>query len=289
MIILEVTHKNHHSSIPESIVSNGVEYMSTINVRPAFLSSLTAMRIATACKKNAVDIVVVHRKADAMAAISARRLGYGFKIMFYVEQFDRVPISIPAEICTGVDVWAFDCAETRDRWSHIEKHCFKSTVILPYPTGLNMDNIYESVEKDKLTATYSGNLEHPHNLKDFIEAVHRHGLRDRIKITVYGTAKPRTIMPVVKLARLYKIDVDWAGERTEDLSILPDGIIPGGHALAPAELHRVSKGVPVVTAHNLERWTQTDGRREMSGHCAGMLEPYGMDAFYNQLQRITSC
>lgn len=190
-----------------------------VNVSTLVASSfsfITSTRLANAIKKNQASLVVVDRLKDAIAAVSARKLLTkdlsNYKIIYSVSSFDHRPTGVPTEVCRGIDCWVFDCQATELEYTNNEFIEVHRAVIIPPTTAITIADAHKNEQqRDALHISVVGDLSDGERLHRTVRAVAA-CTRSKVELHVYGTGKPRTIMPIVNEARhLDGLSVVWHG------------------------------------------------------------------------------
>jgi hypothetical protein len=215
-------------------------------------SFITSTRLANQLKKSKAEIVIVDRLRDAIAAVSARKLvskqSAGFKIIYSVSALATMPHGVPTEVCRGIDCWVFDneCAEKAySEHEFIEVH---RSVIIPPTTSITIAAEKKEHDRDSLHISVVGNLDDGDRMQRIVRAVASCS-RNNLELHVYGTGKPRTIMPIVNEARhLDGLKVVWHGSNYDLAQIVADSDLAVGAYRVPGneDIFLRSLGVAVV-------------------------------------------
>lgn len=266
------------------------------NITPSSMSFLTSMRIATECKHNLPEAVIVFSPSQAMAAISAQKItskknsNRPYPIILYVGHDSDIPKAVTRQIAEGIDAVIYETTESRDKWQQVKNsNLFKKTYILPIPPTLSTLNSTtspsnltspsdststltspsdssDSSSPSQLKLGYIGPIHNGLSLKKTIETLSRLDSDHRPKLTVIGTGRPRIVMPLVKLARANNVDVEWTGDEYDLIQILNslDGFVQSTVALSSDEKIALKFGIPMIQIENLEKWFKKDEREKMS-------------------------
>lgn len=226
-------------------------------MRPSPISALTALQIASEADKCAATIVHVSRLSDAMAAISARKLGKStYKIVMEVEPCAEPPRRIPRDILAGVDAWIFPAEsavwpDARGVHVIVMPPCGEPLASLPLllpdcVTPANGDANEMSVSPRRLlwVGPIDGNYT---RLAQAIESV---GPSQQLRIC--GTGKARHTMPLVRRSK-QSSNIVWLGEEynlTNELN-QADAIIQSGSTPTLLELRAASLQTPLPMAASI--------------------------------------
>lgn len=211
-------------------------------MHPSPISALTALQIASEADKCAATHVRVSRVADAMAAVSARKVAKSpFKIIMEVEPCAEPPRRIPRDILAGVDAWIFP-AEIAV-WPDIPT---ARVIILP-PCGEPLASLPLVAPADTRNGgahplwigPIDGNYD---RLRQAVEVV---GPDQTLRIC--GTGKARHTMPIVRRSREKNAAIEWLGETynlTDELA-RATSIIQSGPTPTLLELRAASLQTPL--------------------------------------------
>lgn len=275
MLILKINNKKASEVLDDATRAELTDHGVIVeDLEPSPMSFLTAMRIASLCKKHTPSLVMAYSIVDAMGAISARELtrkrSDDFKVAFRVTSRMAVPRSIPKAVRKGIDTWIFDSENSREAWHGLVVGCQTCTIARPEV----MFHVEHTTDKD-IDATlaelvFIGKMDKAANLSKMVDAMANLEPEQRPAIRVSGTGKARYVMPVVKKSRLMNLDITWLGDDFDLTSEIAraDGFIVSDHPYSPDELQALSAGVPPVNASNLAEWTDTANRTIMAQKAA---------------------
>lgn len=183
-------------------------WMRLATLKPSFVSALTAMRIARAADRHVPDVVEVSALADAMAAVSAKKLHLkqNFKIAYHVKPNSVLPDRIPRDICDNVDFWVFPSRRQADAYGDAKGK--KIILNKPYFGALNA---VWPTEAPYPTLLWLGEIKSPDRLiavMDTMEACH-----GKVRLRICGAGKARAVMPAVRHSRHLQCagSISWAG------------------------------------------------------------------------------
>ena len=254
-------------------------YLCGVNVlQPSSFSFITSTRLANAIKKQRADVVIVDRLKDAIAAVSARKLltkdCAGFKILYSVSALSHMPTGVPTEVCRGIDCWVFDSKEAERTYSNHEFIEVHSSVIIEPTTVLDLDVEKNRAERNALHITVVGDLADTNRMQRIVRAVGACA-RDKVELHVYGTGKPRYIMPVVNESRkLDGLNVVWHGETYKLESVIADtDIAVGAYRVASsADIFMRKLGIAVVEPEKIAETVATP--EALAAACKASQEEY---------------
>lgn len=253
------------------------------NIVPSRFSFLTSMRIATECKKEKPDAIIVFRHIDAVAALSARKLSTDksgcapYPIFLYALYDGLVPRNISGEVADQIDGIIFDCPETRSRWEKLQNFDKIKKEYLLYPPGgdavqediqtlreAGFDDHGTPINNQPLVIGYVGPIGEGTTLKKLLDEVIGMPENERPKIIVLGTARASVVMPLVKKARANCLNVDWKGDEYEKTEITSQiqAFIASSPALSTFEKQLMANGVPMLTT--LSQPITSDHLKELS-------------------------
>jgi hypothetical protein len=201
-------------------------YIQVTTLQASSFSFITSTRLANAIKKTQANVVIVDRLKDAIAAVSARKLLTkdlsNYKIIYSVSSLAHRPTGVPTEVCRGIDCWVFDCEATENEYSNNEFIEVHRAVIIPPTTSLTLDAHKNEQQRDALHISVVGDLADGERLHRTVRAVAA-CTRSKVELHVYGTGKPRTIMPIVNEARhLDGLSVVWHGSEYDIAKVAAD-------------------------------------------------------------------
>jgi hypothetical protein len=221
-------------------------------LHPSSFSFITSTRMANELKKTQASVLIVDRLKDAVAAVSARKLlpknNAGYKIIYTVSSLAHMPTGVPTEVCRGIDCWVFDSEIAENAYSNHEFIEVHRAVIIPPTTSLNFNVVRHHEQRESLHITVVGDLTDCDRLQRIVRSVAACS-RHKVELHVYGTGKPRYIMPVVNEARhLDGLSVVWHGSSYDLKSVIADTDIAVGAFKVPdnVDIFMRSLGIPVV-------------------------------------------
>ncbi|MCH5219980.1 MAG: hypothetical protein J1F20_05355 [Muribaculaceae bacterium] len=261
-------------------------------VAPSIFSFLTSVRISSQAKKKIPDAIFVYTVKEALSATSARRLLNGFDepqkkhytevsqhgqhsgrkiisplpIVFFVTSETKCPLSIPAEVCEGIDAIVFDNETTRQKWhqvKNIEKIKRQELIVRPaiertLPDKTSTRAKYE-IADNKTVIEFIGNLNTSVNLRKALDNLVKTREAERFAIRICGTAKPGNVMPLVKRMRGTGVDVKWLGEDyiLADELALADAFIQSEASPDENEIFLLSRGIPSIPPNSFSEVVMT--------------------------------
>lgn len=236
-------------------------------VAPSVFSSFTALRVATACKKETPDAVFTYSLRDAMAALSAKTINSivpPYPVLMFASSHFKVPKSINSEIAEKIDALVFDSEATEAKWqkaANIEK--VKIKTVVP-PAAENIPVVRTRTAEQPRTLTYFGNFSDVTALKKILESIARTDMTDSIQIRICGTGKAAVVMPIVKRTRANRLPVVWLGDGfdLEKELAQTDGFIPSGDVHTDIEIRMLANGIPPVTEQSLSAWMEARNETE---------------------------
>ncbi len=201
-------------------------YIQVTTLQASSFSFITSTRLANAIKKTQANVVIIDRLKDAIAAVSARKLLTkdlsNYKIIYSVSSLAHRPTGVPTEVCRGIDCWVFDCEATENEYSNNEFIEVHRAVIIPPTTSLALVAHKNEQQRDALHISVVGDLADGERLHRTVRAVAA-CTRSQVELHVYGTGKPRTIMPIVNEARhLDGLSVVWHGSEYDIVKVAAD-------------------------------------------------------------------
>ncbi len=212
---------------------------------PTLLSAFTAIAIASECDKQNITLVHTFRPADAMAAISARRISKksDFKIVLEFPANSNRPRSIRNDIINGIDAWVFQTPLLADLASASTSPKLIMTASHA-PSGCSAHDNATSAS-GQLPADKSQHLlwigpldKNIDTLKQTIRLVGR--ASGNLHLTVAGTGPARYAMQAVRLSRTLPEPalVTWLGDNYSLNDLLPSvtGIVQSMPEPSPVEL-----------------------------------------------------
>lgn len=226
-------------------------------LQPSGFSFITSTRLANLLKKNKASVVVVDRLKDAVAAVSARKLlpkdVASYKIVYSVSALAHIPTGVPTEVCRGIDCWVFDAESTMQTYTNHEFIEVHTSVIIPPTTSINLEAQRNTEPREALHISVVGDLADADRLHRTVRAVAACD-RGKVELHVYGTGKPRNIMPIVNEARhLDGLSVVWHGSEYKLENVAADTDIAVGAYAVPGnvDIFFRSLGIPVVEPENI--------------------------------------
>ncbi len=226
--------------------------MAVSELQPSGFSFITSTRLANVLKKTKAQIVVVDRLKDAIAAVSARKLLpkdiAAYKLVYSVSALQHMPTGVPTEVCRGIDCWVFDAESTKQAYSENEFIEVHSSVIIPPTSAIDMHAHKNTAMRESLHITVVGDLADADRLQRTVRAVASCD-RGKVELHVYGTGKPRYIMPIVNEARhLDGLSIVWHGSEYKLEAVAADTDIAVGAYAVPdsVDIFFRSLGIPVV-------------------------------------------
>lgn len=295
MLIYNIASKKHSPN-------NSVRFskLEVTDIAGARLSFITAMRIATECKKNTPDVIFTHSLSDATAAASAQSLdthsSLPYPIVLFIDYKTKIPRSINRSIASKIQAVVYDSEITRKNWSAvININIPPLHTVIWRAVECTRDNNDTCESKTKPEIIFSGTIEKKSPLADILDAIAEKELQNRIKVTVYGTGKGNYVMPMVRRAKANRIDVEWMGENLEKnfFNFNFQGFIPANQCHTESEIKFLAKGIPEVNRQNLTEWLSPEKRVEMVENAkASYLEKHTPEAYeksiLNLLEKISN-
>lgn len=221
-------------------------------LQPSGFSFITSTRLANELKNTKASIVVVDRLKDAIAAVSARKLVSKdiatYKLLYVVSTLAHMPTGVPTEVCRGIDCWVFDAESTLQTYDNNEFIEVHRSVIIPPTTSIDIVAHKNTEQRETLHISVVGNLADADRLYRTVRAVAACA-RDKVQLHVYGTGKPRHIMPIVNEARhLDGLSVVWHGSDYKLDAVAADTDIAVGAYAVPdgVDIFFRSLAIPVV-------------------------------------------
>ena len=185
----------------------------TESVEASSFSSFTAMRIATALKKNPAEVIVCHRRKDLMSAISARKIATAeaakYSIVYAPLTEEYITERLIDELTDNIDAVVVPAEKFTKLFSN------KKTVVIP-PTVFTNEgtNTYTPSTCNQLKIGWIGDIDEAERLDRLIRTVAAMK-PGKFAVRVYGTGSPRKVMPIVKGARhIDNLDLEWLGDKT---------------------------------------------------------------------------
>jgi glycosyltransferase involved in cell wall biosynthesis len=251
-----------------------VHGMRVTTIEASSFSFITSTRLANAIKNDGVDVVIVDRVKDAIAAVSARKLvakeQSNYKVIYSVSALSAMPHGVPTEVCRGIDCWVFDSAETEQAYASHEFIEVHGSVIIPPTTTLHLDVAKRGRQHEAVHVSMIGELTDGDRLQRVIRAVAACSER-AVELHVYGTGKPRVIMPIVNEARHTDgLNVVWHGT-TYDLAdaIADTDVAVGTHSVAGnIDIFMRSQGIAVVEPEQIAEVTASDEALNAAGEAS---------------------
>lgn len=212
-------------------------------MHPSPISALTALQIASEADKCAASHVRVSRVADAMAAVSARKVAKKpFKIVMEVEPCAETPRRIPHDILAGVDAWIFPAESAV--WPDIPT----ARVIIMPPCGEPLASLPLVAPADArdggAAPLWIGPIDGNYDrLQQAIDSV-----APGQTLRICGTGKARHTMPIVRRSREKNAAIEWLGEECNlaDELARATSIIQSGPTPTLLELRAASLQTPIA-------------------------------------------
>ena len=274
MLIYKIAYDSHLHDYVWANTGIAIKY-----IRPSRFSFLTSVRIAARCKEESPDAIVCYRIKDVMGAISARKLDSEknstppYPIFLYIDTLTPVPLSINKEIANGLSAVLFESDTVASNWAqvvNIDK--IPRQEVIPLPSIGNFENEEKAILKNaddksrKITLIFFGPIHRTENLKKFLENISSLPNSGAFLLRIAGTGKARDVMPLVRLAKANKLNVEWLGEEySQDNEIEnADAFIPQHDGtFTQTEKILLANGIPFATKQNLPELCDIITRREL--------------------------
>lgn len=227
-------------------------------MHPSALSFATSMVIGSEVKKSGGEVtaVIVDRLKDAVGAVSARKLGGKFAIIYCVSETepDDAPRSVPTEIENGIDCWVFPSEAILKAYAGRNIKLRVAEVVQPI---FITDTLPHHDPETPLRISWIGPVTDSRRLMDAIDAMAKFP-DGTFRLDVYGTGKAGRVMPAVKEAKhCSNFETVWHGDdyklenalRATDVLLAKSAVPDGTEALA------LASGIPVIDSDTVD-WTK---------------------------------
>lgn len=205
---------------------------------------------------------MTYKITDAMAAISARKIKTDdnkkipYPIFLFIASSTEIPLTIQKDVASNIDAIIFENEKIKGAWEKVKNlNLIKHEEIISLPASSpKHQNPTKKNNSEKQILGFVGPLSKGEKLKKLIDGVNNIAQESRPKIIVAGTGKARYIMPIVKIARANRLDIEWLGER-EDLENMYsqlDCFFVSGDSFTEDEKRLLADGVYAINEENIK-------------------------------------
>lgn len=242
--------------IPKIWKNYGID---VVRVSPCILSAITALKIAREADRSGCMIVEVYSLADAIAAVSARKIArLKFGIVYSVPCGATPPKGIASEIRREVDAWVF----TGESSAAAYPTDLRNKTIIG-ATHFGIQEIHEEKTGTPQTYLMAGPLTDFNRLRQAITDTD--AAPEGTILRICGTGKARYVMAEVRYARHIRHPerIQWTGDNSdpEKEALLADAAIKGHDDVTAIEAYIMSLGLPLY--NSIGSCEQVDRSRHM--------------------------
>lgn len=255
MKVLQITDRHTSGFAPATAARLEADcHIGIDTVEPSALSSFTAMRIATALKGGAHSVVIVRRRKDLMAAVSARKLARTpFAIVYAPDNAGHLSERLVPELTDAIDAVVVPADSFAAPFAGLR------TVVIP--PALDDEDETQAVTTDTtdnmLHISWIGPIDKAERLDRAVRAAAAQP-RGRVRLHVYGTGAPRLVMPIVKGARhIDGLDIVWHGDQYDDAGALATStaVLSTDNVPTRPVLMAMRSGIPVLATDDTDTLT----------------------------------